>query len=49
MADGTAFYRRSQLSRMDWDDLFERAGEHQTTVEAVRETLARRRRESEDD
>jgi len=33
---------------MDWADLFERASDHATTVETVRETLADRRREGED-
>jgi len=28
---------------MDWADLFERASDHDTTVESVRETLAARR------
>ena len=28
---------------MNWADLFERASDHATTVEAVRERLARRR------
>ncbi len=32
---------------MDWDDLFERASDHETGVETVREALAARRREQE--
>ncbi len=28
---------------MTWDDLFERAGEYETTVERVREALTERR------
>jgi|GEM_PF-1470577 hypothetical protein len=32
---------------MDWVDLFERASDHETSVETVRETLAERRRERE--
>ncbi len=34
---------------MDWADLFERASDHETSVETVREALAARRREGEDD
>lgn len=33
---------------MDWAELFERASDHETTVESVRATLAERRREGED-
>ncbi len=33
---------------MDWAALFERASDHETTVETVRETLGRRRAEAED-
>jgi len=33
---------------MDWADLFERASDHETAVETVREALAARRREDGD-
>ena len=33
---------------MDWADLFERASDHETTVETVQDTLAARRREGDD-
>jgi hypothetical protein len=34
---------------MDWADLFDRAAEHHTTVEAVRDALATRREGATDD
>ncbi len=33
---------------MDWADLFERASDHETTVETVQEALAKRRTEAKD-
>jgi hypothetical protein len=33
---------------MEWATLFERAAAYETTVESVRESLARRRAEAED-
>jgi len=34
---------------MHWADLFERASEHETTVDAVRESLANRREETDNE